>query len=279
MRARFDDLPLVVRQRFVAISNAPSDPRITWFRPIGSMHGFNWFFGVVSLLGGIWALVFVVQRAFVVRPSSDSEVYLTLAGCVAVLLASVLGIVFRVIWKPPPFREGFYLTGSALVRAQGAFLDLLPLDQVGRPQITHFYRRGSYQRSRLDLGAPFSIAYSSKVDVEEGWKAVAQSIARYKAIMAARDASALAAIDPFVECTLGGQWVQPSPEPPRVPVVPVAARLARWFGALVVGAAVSGLLYVALDQVLEGERLAEQRKLRGPSTPTPTPTPTPRPRR
>jgi hypothetical protein len=271
VRARFDDLPLAVRQRFVAISNAPSDPRITWFRPIGSMHGFNWFFGVVSLLGGIWALVFVVQRAFVVRPSSDSEVYLTLAGCVAVFLASLLGIIYRGIWKPPPFREGFYLTGSALVRAQGGFLDLLPLDQVGRPQITHYYRRGSYSRSSLDLGAPFSITYGSKTDVEEGWKAIAQSIARYKAIMAARDANALAAIDPFVECTLGGQWVQPSPEPPRVPAVPVLATVARWAGALVVGVAFSGLLYVALDQVLEVQRLAEQQKLRGPSTPAPRP--------
>jgi hypothetical protein len=279
VRARFDDLPLVVRQRFVAISNAPSDPRITWFRPIGSMYGFNWFFGVISLLGGIWALVYVVQRGFVAPPSSDSEVYLTLAGCVAVFLASLLGIIYRAIWKPPPFREGFYLTGSALVRAQGAFLDLLPLDQVGRPQVTHYYRRGSYQRSSLALGAPFSITYSSKTEVEEAWKAIAQSIARYKALMAARDANALAAIDPFVECTLGGQWVQPSPEPPRVPQVPVAASLVRWVGALVVGAAFSGLIYVALDQVLEGERLAEQRRLRGPSAPTPPPTPTPRPRR
>jgi hypothetical protein len=82
-------------------------------------------------------------------------------------------------------------------------------------------------------------------------------------MLEARDAGAIASVDPFAECTVSGMWAVPN-QPPSGPFtvsVPTGLSLARWGGALLIGVVTAGVYYAAIDALFEDDR-AEYDKAR-----------------
>ena len=269
MAIRFNDLPQPVRERFVQMTSAPGlDPRVIHF---SSAFGGIWmaYVGVVgSLIALVLILQFTITRGQTVDPIRDKEVYLGFAAAIAVLLLSVSAIAFRLIWKPPPYREGLYALTSYLVKARGGELELTSLADVGTPTIVTVRRNGAHVHTRLELGGPFTFYFPNDASAQAAWARIAAARATFRAMLAARDAPAIASVDPFVECTVTGAWSIPNQPPhgPRAVSVPTGIKFARWGGALVFGLASAGIYYAAIDALFEEDRaaynLAEQKRFK-----------------
>ena len=262
MPIRFNDLPQPVRERFVQITSAPGrDPRVLVH---SKSFGTAWlaYVGVVASLAAMAAtLQFTITRGQTVDPIHDKEVYLELAAAVAVFLLSITGIVFRFIWKPPPYPEGLYAFTSYLVKARGGDLEMMSIADIGTPTIVNVSRNGSHQHTRLELGGPFTFYYPNNTVAQAGWASIAAARATFRAMLAARDAPAIASVDPFVECTVSGAWSVPNQPPhgPRATSVPVGITIARWAGAVVFGLAAAGMYYAAVDALFAEDRAAHNR--------------------
>ncbi|CAN5872564.1 hypothetical protein BH11MYX4_BH11MYX4_19660 [soil metagenome] len=258
MRVRFNDLPQPVRERFVHMTQAPGrDPRVLVFN-----HSFNtvWlaYAGVVlSLVAMVPILQFTFTRGQRIDPIHDKEVYLELAAAIAVLVLSISAIVFRLIWKPPPYRQGLYALRSYLVKASGGDLEVTSLADTGVPNIVTVRRNGAHVHTRLELGGPFTFYYPNGAAAQAGWSAIAEARTQFRAMLAARDAAAIASIDPFVECTVAGTWAFPQPQPPpapRVTPVPMGLAIGRWAVAILLGVVTAGLYYAAIDALFDEDR-------------------------
>ena len=269
MAVRFNDLPQPVRERLVQISAAPGlDPRVIVH---SKSFGGVWFYyvgGVLALVALVPIVQFLVTRGQILEPHYDKEVYLMLAAAIAVFLLSLTGIIFRFIWKPPPYSEGLYAFTSYLAKVSGGEIELMSLADVGTPTIVTVRRNGGHVHTRLELGGPFTFYYSNDSAAQAGWARIAAARATFRAMLAARDAQAIASVDPFVECTVSGMWSVPNQPPhgPRVNPVPMGIKLARWGGALVIGMVTAVALYGAIDALLDEERTvyrkAEQQRNR-----------------
>jgi hypothetical protein len=261
---RFNDLPQPVRERFVRMTTStPRDPRILVHTRATGLRWLN-YVGVVGAIVAIIAMLnYTIQRGQILAPHYDKETYLGLAAAVAVLLSSIVGIAFGFIWKPPPYPEGLYAFPSYLVRARGGELDVMPLAQIGVPTVVTVKYNGAYRHTRLDLGGPYSFTFTSDSAAQSTWTAIATARARFRAMLEARDAGAIASVDPFAECTVSGMWAVPN-QPPSGPFtvsVPTGLSLARWGGALLIGVVTAGVYYAAIDALFEDDR-AEYDKAR-----------------
>ena len=256
-----------MRERFVQITSAPGrDPRVLVYSKSFGMAWFSYVAAVGSLVAMVAIVDFTIRRGETVDPIHDKEVYLGFAAAIAVLLLSVSAIVFRFIWKPPPYPEGLYAFTSYLVKASGGELELKSLADVGTPTIVNVRRNGAHVHTRLELGGPFTFYYPNNTVAQSGWESIAVARARFRAMLAARDAAAIASVDPFVECTVSGAWSVPNqpPLPPRATSVPGGIRIARWAGAIVLGVVTAGMYYAAVDAFFAEDRaahnLAEQKR-------------------
>ena len=259
MSIRFNDLPLPVRERFVQVTASPGrDPRVLQY---SSSFGGIWM-AYVGGVGAIIALAFILQftlkRGQTVDPIHDKEVYLGFAAAIAVLLLSVSAIVFRFIWKPPPYPQGLYAFTSYLVKASGGDLEMMSLADVGTPTIVTVRRNGAHVHTRLELGGPFTFYFPNDAAAQASWARIAAARGTFRAMLAARDAQAIASVDPFFECTVHGAWNVPNqpPQGPRAVSVPVGIRLGRWGGAVVFGLTAAGMYYAAIDAFFEEDRAA-----------------------
>lgn len=260
MLVRFNDLPLPVRERFVQLTHAGRrDPRVLLDGRAVALGWFKYVTAVGSLVAMVPILQFTIRRGQSIDPIHDKEVYLGFAAAIAVFLLSISAILFRFIWKPPPFKEGVFVFASYLVKASGGDLHVTSIAELGTPTIVTVRRNGSYSHTRLDLGGPFSFTYSSDATARADWATVAQARDVFRKMLAARDSAAIAAVDPFVECTVSGTWsfANQPPMGPRATSVPGALQIARWVGALLIGVFTAGAYYVAMDVVF-AETRAEQ---------------------
>jgi hypothetical protein len=262
MSIPFNDLPQPVRERFVQITSAPGrDPRVlVHSKSFGGV--WVWYVGaVLSLVAMVPILSFTIRRGQTIDPIHDKEVYMELAAAVAVLLLSISGIVLRFIWKPPPYPEGMYAFTSYLVKASGGDLELMSLADVGTPTIVTVRRNGAHVHTRLELGGPFTFYYPNDPAAQAGWASIAAARATFRAMLAARDAPAIATVDPFVECTVSGTWSLPNQPPvgPRATSVPIGVKIARWAGALLIGLVTAGVYYAAVDAIFDDDRTAHDR--------------------
>ena len=169
-------------------------------------------------------------------PDPDTVMMLTQAGAVGIALA----IVYRQLWKPPPYREGLWVFPSGLTRLSGGWVDFNPISQLGRPTLVTVKRNGSYSHSRLELGHPFTFMFNSTQRADQITTSILAARQHMVNLLAARDTAAIASLDPFAECTISNNWAPPSTlmvqEGPLAAIVPTAATLAQWLGALALGA-------------------------------------------
>ena len=263
MAIRFNDLPQPVRERFVQITNAPGlDPRVLVHSKAFGGAWVGYVGAVASLVVIGLTLDFTFTRGDTVDPIHDKEVYLELAAAIAVLVLSVSAIVFRFIWKPPPYQQGLYAFTSYLVKASGGELEMLSLADVGTPTIVTVRRNGGHVHTRLELGGPFTFYFPNDAAAQATWAKIAGARATFRLMLAARDAQAIASVDPFVECTVHGAWSVPNQPPnslPRAVSVPLGMKIARWAGALLIGIVTAGAYYAAIDALFEEERAAHNR--------------------
>ena len=268
-RLRFNDLPPPVRERFVQIGRSPGvDPRVISFHKTTSGIWAAYVFGVLALVALVPIFNFTITRGQQVDPYHDREVYLMLAGAVAVILVSLSAIVFRAIWKPPPYSEGVYIFHSYLVQTRGGELTLMSLADIGTPTIVTVRRNGAYQHTRLELGGPFTVYHNSDQNAKNAWERIATSRGRWRALLANRDAAGIAQVDPFVECTTSGAWQYPQQQlvPPLADTRPGYLWVLQWGAAALIGLGVSGVYYLAIDNIFDDERTAYANRFR---TPTP----------
>ncbi len=250
MRIKFNDLPQAVRERLVKLTlpGSDKDPRLllcdrdwngTWFRYVMAIGAS----GVV-----VFCLNFLFQRGRVgIHPRHDEEVFLSMAAALFVLFVSVISLVYRQLWKPPPYREGKYVFTSGLTQLSNGWVDFLPIAQLPRPTLVTVRRNGAYSHSRLELGHPFTFTIGGSVAADRITTSILEAKARMIAMIEARDTASISALDPFAECTLSGNWNPPStllqPQGPLASVVPTVARLAHWLGGLALSVAFSGAAF------------------------------------
>jgi hypothetical protein len=137
----------------------------------------------------------------------------------------------------------------------------MSLADVGTPTIVTVRRNGAHVHTRLELGGPFTFYYSNDPLAQAGWARIAAARATFRAMLAARDANAIASVDPFVECTVSGMWSVPNQPPhgPRVTPVPLGVKIGRWAGALLIGMVTAGACYGAIDALFDEDRTATRK--------------------
>ncbi|MGZ5966201.1 MAG: hypothetical protein ACXWP4_00940 [Polyangiales bacterium] len=272
MKVRFNDLPQAVRERFVQLSQPNTkDPALILFEKGTPLGWFKWVVAVAGIPVIALFLNFFFEEGARKEPIHDKEVYGFFAFALFLFVASVIGIVYRFVWKPPPYREGTFALASSLVEADGGELSITPIVNMGRPMIIHTRRNGVYTGSRLELaGGAYKFYFGNQAAVESACDRVLQAREYFARASAAGDRNSLGQLDPFYECNASGSWTSPpgTPvQPPLAAVVPSGAKWARWLGALLFGVIVSGALFAIIDNVYEDDRKAYDRKFKSPSGP------------
>ena len=257
------------------IGRAPGmDPRVLSFHKASNGIWAAYVFGVLAVIGLVPILNFTITRGQLVDPYHDREVYLMLAGAIAVIVLSFTAIVFRVIWKPPPYAQGTYIFGSYLVKTNGGQLDLMSLADIGTPSIVTVRRNGAYMHTRLELGGPFTLYYNGDGVAKTAWERIATARGRWRTMLANRDAAAIAQVDPFVECTTTGGWQFPQQQlaPPLADVRPSFLWAVQWGGAALIGLGAAGAYYLAIDTIFDDDRTAAENRFHRPgASPPPRP--------
>jgi hypothetical protein len=266
MKLRFNELPQRVREQLVAVTTGQGDPRVLASSAGFGAGWFKWVTAVGGLVATGYCFDFLWRRGQEVDPYHDREVYLGLAAALFVLIASVIGIVYTFVWKAPPYKEGLYVFYSGLVKLRHGEVDIMPIQELGRPTIVQVRRNGVYQHTRLELGGPFTFYFNGQTIAEQTCTAILHAKVSFIRMLAAKDDGAIYQVDPFAECTISGQW-KASPGPvaePTAPFIPPAARWGRWIGAIVGGIALSGVLYLVMDGSFASERDSSHRDAYGP---------------
>ncbi|MGZ3451734.1 MAG: hypothetical protein ACXWUG_31540 [Polyangiales bacterium] len=244
MRILFNDLPQSVRERFVRLTKTgTSDPIVVMYGPGGGSKGvMNWL-GLIA--GGVVAgylLQWLPGTHF--APTEYGGAYLALAISVAITIGCLVGIVYRFIWKAPPYREGVYAFPGQLVRTEGEWLIINPTSDMGQPNVVHTLVNGGYRGSRVELSnRNYVYTYGSKDTAIAAADRIVAARHAYAQAWASGNPNALGPLDPFFECTTTNNWSQPTREEPRVPIVPTAAKIVRWLVALAIGAGTMLTLY------------------------------------
>jgi hypothetical protein len=206
-----------------------ADPIVSMTAPGGSSGAMN----VIGLVvGGLASAAFLsFLTSYTRTPSEYGLAYLLMTVAMAITLASLFGLIFRAIWKGPPYREGLIALPGAVVRSRGEMLEIFPTGQLARPQVVHVRVNGRYARSRVEIGT-LHFPYTSQDAANAAASRYVASVQAYAQAWAMGNAQALAPLDPFIECTTTNNWKQPSADGPRASGVPIAASLARWVLAL-----------------------------------------------
>ena len=246
MKLKFNDLPRAVRERLVQLTapGGEKDQRVLIHDANWSGGWFKYFTAVCSAGVILFCLNFLFQRARAgIHPRHDEEVFMGLAAGSFVLIASVVSMVIRFVWKPPPYREGMWVFASGLTKLSGGWVEFLPIGQLGRPTLVTVKRNGSYSHSRLELGHPFTFSFGSPQAADKVTASVLGAKKFMTDLIAARDHAGIAALDPFAECTLSGKWTAPPTlgqlEGPTAAIVPTPMLLAQWLGALLLAGGIA----------------------------------------
>jgi hypothetical protein len=248
-RVPFNQLPRSVRERLWEILSRENDPALVRFFPGG--RGAPIVAAVFSLLGlgaAIVTMHWLYQEDSRKDPYFDREIYALLAGFFWFAFTVGLGLVYRALWKPPPFKwNARLLWGGYFAYVDRDTVHVLPLHGMGTPTITNVFRNGSYSGSRLNfsvggrtiLDDKFTLHFGAQGDAEKLLNELSRPRRTFEEALAAKDERALREIDPFCECTLSGQWTAPSADGPRLVEVPGVAKLLRWIGPVLLALALA----------------------------------------
>jgi hypothetical protein len=105
----------------------------------------------------------------------------------------------------------------------------------------------------------FEFRFGSKDGALNAANRLLRSRAIYAQAWQRGDQATIAQMDPFFECSLSNQWTAPPEQRgtgPQTPVVPKAARNARWLGALGFGLVTAAVTYLVVDNVFDDDRKA-----------------------
>jgi hypothetical protein len=249
MKHRFNDLPRVVRERLVAITQSNGkDPRLLHTATGWGMGWFRWLMAIGALVAIGACMQFLWERhSDHVHPRHDQEVFAGLAAATFVFTVAAVGILYTRLWPPPPYKEGLFAFRSGLLQTDGGWVTFTPAGELPRPTLVTVRRNGSYSHSRLEFGGPFSFHFSSNAAAEKVCDDILTGKAQMLAMLAARDTAAITAIDPFAECTLSGQWTAPPSamaiEGPTAAIIPGVAYAVQWLGGVFLGAVAAGCMY------------------------------------
>jgi hypothetical protein len=255
-RIPFNDLPPVVRERLARSLGEENDRgAIRWWRGHHDSLVGRIIFAVIATGGTGYLMNWLNIEDARKDPWFERELYLLLAGTSFIAIAAILGIVFRLIWKPPAWKWGVqFITGGHAVWVGRGTVEAVPVAQLTSPVITNHYRNGTYQRATVDfafegrrLGPHFRYSLGSKAEAEELLAALSAAGKRYQDAVMRRNEPLLRDLDPFAECTITGQWRSAIAGGPKVAMPSLAIRLGGWLAALALGAGLAGGYYQALS--------------------------------
>ena len=230
MRVRFNDLPLSARERFAGLRRG-GDPAL--------LRAYREDTGVVLWLSGIVFVGALIALGVTLTQCGDwstrvpHELYWGMSAALFVVLLTLLGLLGSRLWRPPPYPVGRYLFAGCIVETQGDALDIHLATEITGLVLEHHTRRGrAYTNHYLAFlvgnhtRCPFPVSGEAEaVAVRQRWE---QARAALGDAWARRDRAALAALDPFHECSVTGQWstgVAPTSGPRCTP-------RPRWWGPL-----------------------------------------------
>lgn len=275
----FNDLPQAARARFAGAAQAVGDPRVLHYSPL-RMSGALVVYGLMVAFFGLFELALVMNlldRGGRVEPSYSAPTYFLLAVCTTLLMSALFAIAHRFAARPRAYRDGYYGLTTSLVKAELGQLTILPMAEVGQPQVTHFRRNGAYSGSSISYAPGFVVQVQGQEVAVQQVSRVLQAKEYCARVLAARDAVTLQQIDVFHECTMSNQWSQPGQlrADPWGRSITMGMVIARTGAAAVIGILLSGVLYASVDILLEGARKEEQKKWPSSATPAATPPPPP----
>lgn len=230
MHLEFNSLPHAVRERFVRVTKHgdPSLVRAQKDHYVVTFVLFTIFFLVA--LGGLVTTI-VGSRDW--TNTIPRELYWMMIPAIAVALALALEFLADLIWPRPPYPEGDYLFANYLVSTYRNKFRIHSIAEITRV-IHRVVRRRNGSTSLESHYLTFFVGndmYSFRVDNQAESDAVRQrwdyARAQFAQAWATGDRATLAALDPFHECTMSGQWSwPPDPNGPR------CSRRMRGWGAI-----------------------------------------------
>jgi hypothetical protein len=218
----FNDLPQVVRARFSAAARYTGPLRPLFYSPLRTSPAVI-LYALATAFLALWEL-----GAFLATRLTVGSFFL-LAACSGVFLAFLFALIHRFVAQPKAYRDGYYVFPTALVKAELGWLTILPVAEVGRPQLTHFRNRGAYAGTRIDYTSGFEVQVPGEDLAVKQAQQVLQAKDYCARVHAARDAATLQQIDVFFECTMSNRWENPGQvrAEPWEKTITVRAALAR----------------------------------------------------
>ncbi len=210
MRMKFDELPQSVRERLMALLTSKTrDPRVIAFSPGTLLFGFAKFGLLVSIPAIVLPLKFMIGRVIEYGIGSDWITYLFLGIGTFVFLSSLATMVIERAWPRAPYRTGLWALPGTILETDNGWLEITPTSTLRKPTILTVKRQGRYQHSEIQLGGKLTFSFASQETVEAVSLRVLEAKAQVADLVAKGDLAALAALDPFAECALSGNWGRP----------------------------------------------------------------------
>lgn len=250
----FNRLAVSARQRLAQLLTNPSDPVVVYATP-GNRDAAI-FKGVVAGLGvlGSLALMLTVLVEFQHDSTGREQLAIFLGIVLFFTFLALLSLLWRLIWKPPPWKWNVYFaTGARLVHVQRSRVVFADTDDLGRPRIVHRYRNGAYMGSTIAFPNALTLPFTSESATMDFLDRLSQARAVYQRARQAGDTNTLRAIDPFWEGAQRGAYEEPAGAArgePTVTTIPGAVRAAGWFAALVLAGVVAGAFYFVVELIL-----------------------------
>jgi hypothetical protein len=235
----FDALPLPVRERFVASANGrfPPRPVLHVGAPAPMRRSWAWAPLALALVAGVLLFRFGV-------PGQARQSHLIVAPIAALLLVALRAVASRERVARLPYRDGWYVFPTTVVRAEGARLSQWSREALALSAV------GSQVRATLGGRAAFEIESFDDASAEELVDSLgSQAPVSSSGVFDARGDAAL--FDPLAPVPdVDGVRVSPKSVPPP----PSAAW--SWLAAGVAALATAGALHIARDDASDERAFA-----------------------
>lgn len=259
----FNLLPFSARERLTRMLTAESDPYVVrWWRGHRGGAIAVGIFCAIAFIASAYVMIWLADEDTHKEPYFDREIYLLLAGLLFVFFTTLVGLLYRLVWKPPPYKWGVAFLGHGYAVHVGRYdVSILPLSGMGVPTLTTVRRNGVYVHTRLNFAVggrlvqdqSFTYTFGSQEDAEKALAQVRGALRVFDTALASRDERLLREMDPFWECTLTGQWTSPHTQAqgPLVPAPSKALRWARWLVPLALAIGMSASYFIGLTVMCE----------------------------
>jgi len=236
----FNRLPLTVRQRFVALTHNPRDPRIVWSFSNPSLSPLAWIVGIVALMASL---------GIAPKMPGYGMPWITAFGGVAFAAWIFGGSLVKKRHPVVPFVPGHWVFASHAVYCWEKYFTVLPFDAQTVFRVVEIKRRKQGEGTKTSYflqveaaAGTMRLPTGSQREGEEVRARMYEAFQRYAAAWAQGDHQALSQMDPFYECTMAQTWIDPAAHPgdgPRITPVPAKVQGARVGIAAAIGLAFS----------------------------------------